>query len=74
MFIMGFASSRPKDATLGLDLTALNIQRGRDHGLPTYGKMLAFFGQPFPSRFDQLLSLIPQQVRINFQLFFAFLV
>jgi peroxidase len=74
MFIIGFASSRPKGATLGLDLTALNIQRGRDHGLPTYGKMLTFFGQPFPSRFDQLLPLIPKQVRINFQLFFAFLV
>ena len=56
---------RPKGATLGLDLTAFNIQRGRDHGLPTYAKMLAFLGQSLPSNFDQLIPLIPSQVRIN---------
>ncbi|XP_046656119.1 chorion peroxidase-like isoform X2 [Daphnia pulicaria] len=53
---------KPKGATVGLDLTAFNIQRGRDHGLPTYAKMLAFLGQPVPSTFDQLLSYIPIEV------------
>jgi hypothetical protein len=65
LLVMSPTLSRPKGATVGLDLTAFNIQRGRriQHGLPTYAKMLAFLGQPVPSTFDQLLSYIPIEVR-----------
>jgi hypothetical protein len=66
LLVMSPTLSRPKGATVGLDLTAFNIQRGRDHGLPTYAKMLAFLGQPVPSTFDQLLSYIPNEVRFEY--------
>lgn len=40
----------------GLDLAALDIQRGRDHGLPDYNSLRNFYGLERVTSFDQISS------------------
>jgi len=40
----------------GFDLASLNIQRGRDHGLPDYNTLRGYFGVGEVQRFDQITS------------------
>ena len=40
----------------GFDLAALNIQRGRDHGLPDYNQTRIDFGLPAVSSFNEISS------------------
>lgn len=51
-----------KNASFGLDLVALNIQRGRDHGIPGYNAFRELCGLNRVKEFDYLKDLIPEKI------------
>lgn len=50
----------------GLDLASLNIQRGRDHGLPDYNQTRIAFGLPPVTTFAEISSILLIQNRLEF--------
>lgn len=52
--LRNFLFGAPGDG--GLDLASLNIQRGRDHGLPDYNSMRVAMGLSAVTSFDQISS------------------
>jgi len=48
----------------GFDLTSLNMQRGRDHGLPGYNEVRVAFGRPAITSFDQITPDPDTQARL----------
>jgi hypothetical protein len=49
----------------GFDLASLNIQRGRDHGLPGYNQVRADFGLPRVTSFAQISSNPAVQAKLD---------
>jgi len=47
---------------LGLDAVSLDIERGRDHGLPGYNYYRRYCGLPAAKTFDDFLDYIPTEV------------
>ncbi|CAG2114555.1 unnamed protein product, partial [Medioppia subpectinata] len=58
---------QPRGQFSGADLPAMNIQRGRDHGLPGYVHYLKFCFNEVITRFDQLDQYMPSSQRQRFQ-------
>ena len=51
-----------EDGELGIDLVALNVQRGRDHGLPGYIKYRHICNVGTTNSFDDLEDNISREV------------
>ena len=51
-----------KDKSFGMDLVALNLQRGRDHGLPGYNAFRELCGSKRVKNFNGFADLIPKQI------------
>ena len=61
-FVPAISNELFDEGPFGLDLIALNIQRGRDHGLPGYIHYRELCGGSKITSFDQLGPNIAQEV------------
>lgn len=52
---------------VALDLGAMNIQRGRDHGLPSYAHWRAFCNMSVPQQFSELNGVIDADLRLRLE-------
>jgi len=59
-----------KNKSFGMDLVALNIQRGRDHGLPGYNAFRELCGLTRVKEFSYLKDLIPEKIVERLQLIY----
>lgn len=53
------------DEVAGIDLIALNLQRGRDHALPSYNTVRKIFGLSIQRRFSDVSSSLNLQSRLK---------
>lgn len=54
------------DLPFGLDLVALNLQRGRDHGLPGYTEWRQVCGLPRPRTWADLQDIMEPDVSVSY--------
>lgn len=62
---------KPGGPLTGLDLPAVNIQRGRDHGIQPYNAYREMCGFPKAIFFDDLLGTMDESAVIAFKTVYA---
>ena len=60
-----------KNKNFGMDLVALNVQRGRDHGLPGYNAFRELCGLGRVNSFQLLADLIPAKLVERLRLLYS---
>ena len=60
-----------KNHSFGMDLVALNVQRGRDHGLPGYNAFREVCGMKKVDSFDYFADFIPEKIVERLKLIYA---
>ena len=63
--IVNHLFENPKVPGSGSDLVALNIQRGRDHGIPGYNALRELCGKPKANNFDDLSDTMVPGKQLN---------
>jgi peroxidase len=61
-FVIDVTDQLFDDGEMGLDLIAINMQRGREHGLPGYVRYREICGVGRATKFEDLQSNIPADV------------
>lgn len=61
--VRNFLFGKPGDG--GFDLVALNLQRGRDHGLPSYNDIREAMGLPRVTKFNQISTVTKVKRRLK---------
>ncbi|RXG54142.1 Peroxidasin, partial [Armadillidium vulgare] len=61
-----------KQSNFGLDLVAINIQRGRDHGIPSYNELRRVCGLQQASSFEHLQLFMPSTVAKKLKFLYKF--
>lgn len=63
----GNLTTTPTRKTAGLDLVSLNLQRGRDHGLPSYTEWRKYCGLPSTDTWEQMEKAVDPESYKNFR-------
>ncbi|CAG0883375.1 unnamed protein product [Darwinula stevensoni] len=58
---------QPRNSTHGLDLVTINIQRGRDHGIPSYIQFRQKCGLKTPKQFWEMYNIVEPEAMQIFQ-------
>lgn len=66
------ATAKTTRKTVGLDLVSLNIQRGRDHGLPAYSEWRLHCGLSPADSWEEMQDIVNQDALADMQMIYEY--